>query len=115
MDPNCPVAGAAAARDGKIIAVGERGVCAAALEKGYQPVDLQGCSLLPGFIDTHLHPVLLIFYALNCDLGSAKSMGDLQHGLQEALARKSSASWLIGLNFDEQNIREKRVPDRHAG
>jgi hypothetical protein len=113
MDPACPVARAVAIRGNKIIAVGEREACAAALEKGYEPVDLQGCALLPGFIDTHLHPVLLIFFALNCDLGGAKSMGELQHGLREALSKKSGDSWLVGLNFDEQNLREKRVPDRH--
>jgi len=113
MDPACPVARAVAVRGGKIIAVGEKEACAAAQEKGYEPVDLQGCALLPGFIDTHLHPVLLIFFALNCDLDGAKSMGELQHGLREALSKKSGDSWLVGLNFDEQNLREKRVPDRH--
>jgi predicted amidohydrolase YtcJ len=113
MDPACPVAEAVAVRDGNIIAVGAKSHCTAALEKGYQPVDLQGTVLLPGFIDTHLHPVMLIFFALNCDLGDAQSIGDLQIGLREALLKKSGDSWLVGLNFDEQNMREKRVPDRH--
>ena len=113
MDPACPVAEAVAVRDGHIIAVGAKSHCTAALEKGYEPVDLQGTVLLPGFIDTHLHPVMLIFFALNCDLGGAKSIGDVQLGLREALLKKSGDSWLVGLNFDEQNMLEKRVPDRH--
>ena len=113
MDPACPVAKAVAVRDGNIIAVGAKSTCITALEKGFEPVDLHNCTLLPGFIDTHLHPVLLIFFALNCDLGPAKSIGDLQLGLSEALLKKSGDSWLVGLNFDEQNMREKRVPDRH--
>ena len=113
MDAARPLAEAIAVRDGKIVSVGNKNTCAGALGKGYEPVDLQGCTLLPGFIDTHLHPVLLIFFALNCDLGGAKSIGDLQHGLREALSNKSGDSWLVGLNFDEQNMREKRVPDRH--
>ena len=113
MDPACPVAGAAAVRVGNIIAVGEREACAAALGKDYEPVDLQGGALLPGFIDTHLHPVLLIFFALNCDLGRAKSIGELQLGMREALSKKKDDSWLVGLNFDEQNMQERRVPDRH--
>jgi hypothetical protein len=113
MDAARPLAEAIAVRDGKIVSVGEKNSCIAALGGKYEPVDLQGCALLPGFIDTHLHPVLLIFFALNCDLGGAKSMGDLQHALREALLNKSGDSWLMGLNFDEQNMREKRVPDRH--
>lgn len=113
MDPVCPVAEAVAVRGGNIIAAGAKGTCTAALGKGYEPMDLKGGALLPGFIDTHMHPVLLIFFALNCDLGGARSIGDLQHGMREALSKKKDDSWLVGLNFDEQNMREKRVPDRH--
>ena len=113
MDAACPVAEAVAVRGGTIIAAGAKSTCTAALEKGFEPVDLKGGALLPGFIDTHLHPVLLIFFALNCDLGVAKSIGDLQHGMRESLSKKKDDSWLVGLNFDEQNMREKRVPDRH--
>ena len=113
MDPASPLAEAVAVKNGRIIAVGAKSTCTAALEKGYEPVDLQGAVLLPGFIDTHLHPVMLIFFALNCDLGGAKSIGAVQLGLREALLKKGGDSWLIGLNFDEQNMRERRVPDRH--
>jgi hypothetical protein len=113
IDAACPMAEAVAVRGGKIIALGAKSTCVASLEKGFEPVDLQGCALLPGFIDTHLHPVLLILFALNCDLGGAGSIGDVQLGLREALSKKSGDSWLVGLNFDEQNMREKRMPDRH--
>jgi predicted amidohydrolase YtcJ len=112
MDPACPVAEAVAVRGGKIITVGAKGACTSALEKGFEPVDLQGGALLPGFIDTHMHPVMLIFFAMNCELGGVASMAELQERLRDALLRKSDDSWLVGLNFDEQSLREKRVPDR---
>jgi len=112
MDPACPVAGAVAVRGGNIIAVGAKGTCTSTLEKGFEPVDLQGGTLLPGFIDTHLHPVMLTFFAMNCELGDVASMAELQQRLRDALLRKSDDSWLVGLNFDEQSLREKRVPDR---
>ena len=112
MDPAGTVAGAAAIRGGKIIAVGDRETCTAALGKGYEPVDLRGGALLPGFIDTHLHPVMVIYFDMNCDLGSVTSMAGLQQSLRRSLAAKTDDSWLVGLNFDEQNLKEKRVPDR---
>ena len=112
MDPACPMAGAAAVRDGKVVAVGEKGPCASALGKGHEPVDLKGGALLPGFIDTHLHPIMVIYFAMNCDLGSTTSMAELQQKLRASLAAKTDDSWLVGLNFDEQNLKEKRVPDR---
>jgi predicted amidohydrolase YtcJ len=113
VDTACPVAEATAVREGKIIAVGSRDACEKALGKGYEPVDMRGGALVPGFIDTHMHPVLLIFFAMNCDLGGVASMAELQQKLREALLRKSDDSWLIGLNFDEQSLGEKRAPDRH--
>ena len=113
IDAACPVAGAVAVKGGKIIAVGANSACTSALEKGFEPVDLRGGALLPGFIDTHLHPVLMTFFALNCDLGRARSIGEVQTSLKEALLKKQGDSWLVGLNFDEQNMLEKRVPDRH--
>ncbi len=113
MDPACPVAESVAVRGGKIIAVGAKNTCTSALGKGYEPVDLLGGALLPGFIDTHLHPVLLIFFAMNCELGGVVSITELQKSLRSALLRKSDDSWLVGLNFDEQSLREKRVPNRH--
>ena len=112
MDAACPVAEAVAVRGGKIIAVGAKGNCTSALEKGFEQVDLRGGALLPGFIDTHMHPVMLIFFAMNCELGGVASMAELQEKMRDALQKKSDDSWLVGLNFDEQSLREKRVPDR---
>ena len=113
MDPACPVAEAVAVKDGRIITVGNRNSCAAALGKGYEQIDLRGGALLPGFIDTHLHPVMVIYFSINCDLGGAASMGELKQELRSALLHKDDDSWLVGLNFDEQNLSEKRIPLRH--
>ena len=74
---------------------------------------MRGGALLPGFIDTHLHPVMLVYFSINCDTGAVRSMGELQQELRRALLQKSDDSWLVGLNFDEQNLSERRVPLRH--
>ncbi len=112
MDRAQPVASAAAVKQGLVLAVGDRQACAAALGKGHEPVDLRGRAMLPGFIDTHMHPVTMVFYSLNCDVGRAGSMADLQKKLSQTLARKTDNSWLAGLNFDEQSLHERRVPLR---
>jgi len=113
MDTSCPKVEAVAVKGGKIIAAGQKSPCAAALEKGYEQIDLRGRALLPGFIDTHLHPIMVIYFSINCDLGSAASMGELKQELRSVLSKKNDDSWLIGLNFDEQNLLERRVPLRH--
>jgi predicted amidohydrolase YtcJ len=113
MDPASPVAEAVAVKGGKIIAAGPKSACTAALGKGYEQIDLRRGALVPGFMDTHLHPVMVIYFSINCDLGNAASMGELKQELRTALSKKNDDSWLIGLNFDEQNLLEKRVPLRH--
>ena len=113
MDPACPVTEAVAVKGGKIIAAGQKSACATALGKGFEQIDLRGRALVPGFMDTHLHPVMVIYFSINCDLGNAASMGELKQELRSALSKKNDDSWLIGLNFDEQNLLEKRVPLRH--
>lgn len=112
MDTEKPQSSAVAVRDGLIIAVGDRETCTSALPKGYEPVDLKGATLLPGFIDTHIHPVLLIFFALNSDLGHVTSIEELKRELRAGLSRKKDNSWLVGLNFDEQNLKGKNIPSR---
>ena len=112
MDPACPVADAVAVKGGRIITVGNSNSCSAALGKGYEKIDLRGGTLLPGFIDTHLHPVMLVYFSINCDTGAVRSMGELQQELRRALLQKADDSWLVGLNFDEQNLSERRVPFR---
>ncbi|GAB5468465.1 MAG: amidohydrolase [Rhodospirillales bacterium] len=57
MDPACPSPEAVAVRDGKIVATGDKAAAMAALDAGYESVDLEGRCLLPGFIDAHSHPL----------------------------------------------------------
>jgi predicted amidohydrolase YtcJ len=56
-----------AVSDGVIVSVG-RGVDRAMVGSHTEITDLHGCSLLPGFIDAHAHPVAAGMTALRCDL-----------------------------------------------
>ena len=54
-DPNFTVVEAVAIRDGKFLAVGSRDKILAMAGPKTHKVDLRGRSVVPGFIDTHLH------------------------------------------------------------
>jgi predicted amidohydrolase YtcJ len=54
---------------GVIVSVG-RGVDRALVGSRTEITDLRGCSLLPGFIDAHAHPVAAGMTALRCDLST---------------------------------------------
>jgi predicted amidohydrolase YtcJ len=58
MDPDTPRAEAVAVRDGRILAVGPQAEVAALAGPATRVIDAGGRSLLPGFVESHLHLVL---------------------------------------------------------
>lgn len=116
-----PTAEAVAVKDGKIVAVGGREAVLAA-EKGpaTRMVDLQGRTLLPGFVDAHSHLTGVGVQAVSANLlappdGSVASIADLQRVLRDFLAsspRPKEYGLLIGLNYDDSQLAEKRHPTR---
>jgi len=113
VDEVQPTADAVAVRDGKIIAVGSKEQCESALGGEYESIDLRGAAMLPGFIDTHMHPVVLTFFDMNVDLRNATSVEEIKQALRAAAESDSTENWIVGLQFDEQNLRDPRLLNRH--
>ena len=58
MDPRNPRAEAVALGGGKVLAVGTRAEVEALAGPGAQVIDAKGRTVLPGFVESHLHLVL---------------------------------------------------------
>lgn len=112
VDEACPTAEAIAVRDERILAVGSESQCQSALGKHYESINLYGCALLPGFIDTHLHPILMIYFDMNLDLRGVKSIKDLQDRIRNTAEESSPDTWVVGLQFDDQELHAPRLPTR---
>jgi predicted amidohydrolase YtcJ len=113
LDRTRPRAQAVAVTDGRIRAVGEERDCRQALGADFEAIDLRGQSLLPGFCDTHLHPIMMIYFAQNADLSGVRSISALQARLREAAGRAAEDAWVVGLQFDDEALDEPRLPTRH--
>jgi predicted amidohydrolase YtcJ len=113
VDEARPFAEAVAVRGSRIVAVGVVEECRAALGVEREEVDLAGGALLPGFIDTHMHPVMLAYFEMNSRLIEARSIADVQELLREAERDAADGAWVVGLDFDDQLLREKRMLTRH--
>ena len=102
VDETRPTAEAVAVKDGIIVYVGSHAGCRAALGATPELIDLKGSVLLPGFIDTHLHPPMMILFEMNLDLLEIDTLPKLQTLLLNQGAGDNTEQWLLGFQFDEQ-------------
>ena len=90
IDTRNPRAQAVAIADGRFLAVGSNDEIRALYNSRVAKVDLQGATVLPGFIDAHTHPCyagLRHLRQVDCDL---RSISDIQAAVrQRASARRS--------------------------
>jgi len=114
-----PTAEALAVADGKIIAVGTKPEVLKHKGGATEMVDLRGKTLMPGFFDAHSHLLQLTMWAISADLypppmGTVDSMEKLKTALLEYKAERKQkpGQWIIGLNYDDTLLAEKRHPTR---
>lgn len=123
VDSTKPWARAVAVRAGRIVLVGSDSEAAALVGARTRVIDLAGRMLLPGFHDSHVHPVSGGMEMAACDLGEQST----RSGVVETIARcsrdKPGASWLLGRGwqlpvFPAANpgraLLDSLVPDRPA-
>lgn len=117
MEPARPSARALATAGARILVVGDEAECRAALRAAghtqVEEVDLAGGALLPGFIDTHLHPIPVAIFELTPDLSSARSIGEVVERLRAAAAACGPDEWVFGMQLDDEALAERRLPTRH--
>jgi len=108
VDKGFSTASAVAVKDGRIVAVG--GPDVATRYTGGQRIDLGGRTLMPGFIDTHLHLYGLPHRAIEPD--KAKSIVEIQSMIAAKAKALGPGEWVTGSAWDEALLAEKRVPTR---
>lgn len=113
VDKKDSEAQAIAVRDGWIVKVGSDEEVRNLADAETRVIDLEGKTILPGFIDTHEH---CIRKGLQMDWVDCRSLGSLDEVIFE-LKRKASSTpegeWVRGSWFDETQWEDQRFPDRH--
>lgn len=105
--------------DGRIVAVGRRDDLDGALPSDRAVVDLAeqpGATVVPGLVDSHLHPMPLSFFEHHLDLASCTSLDDLFDALRDRATRPDvdaeGREWVVGLRLDDDRLHERRLPTR---
>ena len=77
-------------------------------------VDLQGKSVIPGFIDSHMHPIILAdcMDKISCLPPEINSIEELKSAIQEKTKVIAQGEWSRGWGYDEEKFAEHRAPNR---
>ncbi|MFP3388088.1 amidohydrolase [Brevibacillus sp. SIMBA_040] len=103
---------AVAVKGNQILAAGSNEEIKQHIHAETKIIDLQGKSLLPGFIDAHLH---ITIYGTNklgvdCKARGIQSVAELLDALKEQAHKTSPGEWVRACGFDENLMMEKRYP-----
>ena len=74
-------------------------------------LDLQGKTLLPGFIDSHAHGSISGINLNSIDLSKATSLNEVIE-LVEVACQEPGDKWVFGAGLMPQYLKEKRAPTR---
>lgn len=108
VDPRRPEAQALAVRKGRILAVGDEADVMKRRGVNTTIVDLHGTTLMPGFVEPHVHvAAIAVFTKLVVNLAdpsvppsSSSTIARVQAQLAAALPRLPPGGWLIGFGVD---------------
>jgi predicted amidohydrolase YtcJ len=111
MDARKPIAEAVLVSQGRIRSVG-RLADMEILAHGAQRVDLKGATVLPGFIDSHVHVRELGTDAVKADLVGATDVKEMVRRLKLRFPQPAPNEWLLGQGWDEGEFASRGYPDR---
>ena len=119
MDATLEGPEAVAVRNGKILAVGSNKDMEALRGARTEQLDLNGHTLLPGFIDGHSHFSMAVNSASWANLsaapvGNVGNIADIVAELQAQAQRNKLApgDWLVGYGYDQDTLQEARHATR---
>ena len=103
---------ALAIRDGRIVALGTSAQIQALAGPATQVIDLEGRTVIPGLIDSHIHAIRAgLTYTTEVHWIGARSIDEALDRLRTAAARAPKGSWLIVAGgWIEGQFAEKRRP-----
>lgn len=117
LDKENTKAGSVAVADNKIIGIWQEATPpkdAINITEETKVVDLEGDTLIPGFIDTHNH---ILMYALmkdmvNCSTPPNKNIEDVLNRLKEKMEQTEVGGWITGYGYDDTLLIDNRHPTK---
>lgn len=115
LDPGKPRASDVVCERGTITSLHDGAVSQALASGEYEVVDCGGRTVLPGFVDAHVHFLAYAssLTAVDCSPHSVAGIREIAEALRGRAMDTPPGEWVRGAGYDEFRLREKRHPTRH--
>ena len=110
MDSEGHRAEAVAIVGGKIVRVGTISEIRPSYGEGWKSIDLQGKTVLPGLIDSHVHFMGTALTAIGIDLGEARSVDEILAKVEERTRQTPPGDWVFG--YFITHLPDRAMPTR---
>ncbi len=116
LDPARPRASAVAVRDGVVVGVGDDAEVREHVGPATEVHDGAGMALVPGLVDSHIHPFHGTDGTRGADLGGLRTLDEVRGALAAERARCAPGEWVLGWGlsynvFGDQAIAAEAVAD----
>jgi hypothetical protein len=113
LDGDRPWAECVVVDGGRIVAVGSDAEAASYIGRGTEVIDLEGRMLLPGFQDSHTHPILGATLEPLCRLDDATSEQAVLEAVADC-ARQTSEDWILAFGWRSSLFFPEIAPRRES-
>lgn len=96
--------------DGVLIAVGSTVELLELRSSGTEVIDLHGMTVLPGFVDSHVHAFLTTVARSSAPLQGASSVPHVLERMMAHAAETPGDGWVYGFGCGPWDLRERRYP-----
>ena len=112
LDPARPRVDALVVSDGRISYTGHADEARRNAGPGAEVIDLGERVALPGFVESHSHPIFYGRYLEEVDCRYARSLDEIVEALGYRARETPKGGWVVGNGYDHTLLRESRHPTR---
>jgi predicted amidohydrolase YtcJ len=113
MSEQIPSAEAIAIKGEKVVSIGSNQKIKSLSDRDALKIDLEGRSVFPGFVDTHMHLETVASGLLNVNLKNVTNVSEVLHALGECIPEEHD-TWLVSSWWHPfSQLRERSLPTRY--